>query len=98
MIQTVVPVFYEGFGNYFWQRVYNDLSSLFGSLAQAYYAVLSNSFHVNGTHGPDGKKIEGGYFNWDLAKAKSDLAKSQRIYNEQKSKLEEKLEKCANIQ
>ena len=22
MIQTVVPVFYEGFGNYFWQRVY----------------------------------------------------------------------------
>ena len=77
---------------------YNDLSSLFGSLAQAYYAVLSNSFHVNGTHGPDGKKIEGGYFNWDLAKAKSDLAKSQRIYNEQKSKLEEKLEKCANIQ
>ena len=77
---------------------YNDLSPLFGSLAQAYYAVLSNNFHVNGTYGSDGKKIEGGYFNFDLANAKVALEKSQRVYQEQNSKLKEKLKKCGNIQ
>jgi hypothetical protein len=31
MIQTVVPVFCQGFGNYFWQRVYNSSGSLIGT-------------------------------------------------------------------